>query len=174
MTGLDDKSRILKARALALAREPVVQKAEPSLDVVVFSLAAEHYGIEISSIREIVPFKELTPVPCTPVFIMGIANIRGKMLAIVDLKKIFPLAEDGIHDRHKILILHHRGLEMGILANEILGVRSIPLSRIQGALPTLTGIQERFFRGITTDQVIILDVAKLLSDEKIIVNDEVP
>jgi len=64
-------------------------------------------------------------------------------------------------------------MEFGILADTILGVRNMPLGDLQPSLPTLTGIREEYLRGVTRERVVVLDARKLLSDEKIIVNEQI-
>ncbi|MCR4333111.1 MAG: chemotaxis protein CheW, partial [Sulfuricaulis sp.] len=76
-------------------------------------------------------------------------------------------------DLNKVIIIRSRDMELGILADVILGVRSIPCKEIQSSLPTLTGVREDYLTGVTKERVVILDAAKLLSDRKIIVQEEV-
>ena len=64
-------------------------------------------------------------------------------------------------------------MEFGILADVILGVLRVPLRNLQPTLPTLTGIREEYLKGITPGRLAILDAAKLLSDKKLIVHEEV-
>lgn len=161
-------------RAKALSREPRVEEAAPgSLEVVEFLLAYERYGIESSYVREVCPLKELTPLPCTPPFVRGITSIRGQILSVLDLKRFFGLPERGLTDLNQVLLLHGDDLEFGLLADAILGVRSIPTAEIQPSLPTLTGIREAYLKGVTRERVVILDAGKLLSDKKMIVHEEV-
>lgn len=169
----ENTQRILKARALALAREPVAKVAEAVIEVVEFSLATERYGIETSYVREVFPFKELTTVPCTPTFFTGIVNVRGCMIAVVDLKKFFDLPANGLHDLHKVIILHSEEMDLGILADDVAGVRSVPVSQLQATLPTLSGIGQQYLRGVTSERLVVLDAARILGDPKIIVQEEV-
>ena len=173
MTTNPDKVRILRERARALAQPLAVKAAEPTLEVVEFSLANERYGIEVSHVREVFPFKELTPVPCLPAYMPGIVNVRGRMVAVLDLRRFFALPEAGIHDLHKVLILESDAVELGILADEVVAVCRLPLSRLQASLPTLTGVRERYLRGVTGEGLAVLDAGKLLDDEKLTVNEEV-
>ena len=169
-----EQKKILKARAKAIAQEPPAeQTAGEQIEIVEFLLAHERYGIESSHVREIHPLKELTPLPCTPAFVLGIVNIRGQILPVIDIKKFFELPEKGLTDLNKVIIIRSWDMELGILADVILGVRSIPCKEIQSSLPTLTGIREDYLTGVTKERVVILDVAKLLSDRKIIVQEEV-
>jgi purine-binding chemotaxis protein CheW len=170
----EEKRKILKVRAEALAREPVVQeKPQNYLEVVEFLLANERYGIESSYIREVYLMKELTPVPSTPAFVLGITSVRGRILSVIDVKKFFDLPERGLGDLNRIIIIESNEMELCILADVVMGVRSIPLDEIQPSLPNLTGIRQEYLRGITKDQVVILDMEKFLSDKKIVVHEEI-
>jgi purine-binding chemotaxis protein CheW len=168
------KQEVLKERAKLLAQEPKRAKTDETyLEVVEFQLEYEHYAIETSYIREVYPLKELTPIPCTPPFVLGIINIRGQILSVLDLKTFFNLPEKGLVDMNKVIILHSDEMEFGILTDTILGVRSIPLSDIQPSLPTLTDIRAKYLKGVTAERLVILDAAKILSDRNIIVHEEV-
>ena len=169
-----DKKQILKARARSLAREAKTERAaEAHLELVEFVLGNERYGIESVFVREVYPLKELTPLPCTPRFVKGIINVRGQILTVIDLKAFFELPDKGISDLNKVLILRAGAMELGILADATTGMRSVLLSDLQPSLPTLTGIRAEYLRGVTYDRLVVLDVEKMLSDEKIVVNEEV-
>ena len=157
-----------------LAQEPVREEAaQEALEVVEFLLAYERYGIESSYVHEVYPLKELTPLPGTPPFILGVINVRGQLLSVIDLKKFFDLPERGLTDLNRVILIHNDHMEFGLLADAILGVRAIPLTDLQPSLPTLTGIREEYLRGVTGERVVILDAEKLLSDRKMIVQEEV-
>lgn len=173
MTVAVDKQGVLRARAQALARGRPAQAVEPAVEIVEFSLAAERYGIETAYVREVLVLKELTPVPCTPAFVAGIVNVRGRMVTAVDLKQFFDLPLSGLHDLHKVIVLQAEELELGVLADDVVGVRRVPLSQLQPALPTLTGIRAAYLRGVTGERLALLDGGKLLADPKLTVNEEV-
>lgn len=170
----EEKKRILKERARALAQEPKIKEgAEGYIEAVEFQLAYERYAIESFYVQEVYPMKELTPLPCTPSFVLGIINVRGQVLSVIDIKRFFDLPEKGLTDLNKVIIIQDQKMEFGILADLILGVRLIPLEEIQPSLPTLTGIREEYLKGVTKESVVILDAGRLLSDKKIIIHEEV-
>jgi purine-binding chemotaxis protein CheW len=147
-----------------LARQPSRgHSAGDYLQVVQFRLAHEHYGIEVKYVREVCPLKDLTPLPGTPAFILGLTNVRGQVLSIIDVKKLFDLPDKGLTDLDKVMILQARGTEMGVLADAVLGVEPVAVQEIQPSLPTLTGVRERYLQGVTRDSVVLLDAEKLLS-----------
>jgi purine-binding chemotaxis protein CheW len=165
---------ILKNRALALAKEPGEQKAASAgMEYIVFMLAGETYGIEAGFVREVYPLKEYTTLPGVPSYILGIVNIRGRILPVIDLKKLLNLPEKGLGELNKVLILDNGKMEFGILADVVHGTQSVDNDDIKSIPPTVTGIGEEYIKGVTTDMLIVLDGEKLLSDSNIVVNDEV-
>ena len=169
-----DSQRILRERAQSLARVPSTgPAAQSTLDLLEFRLASERYGLETRYVHEVHPLRELTPLPCTPEFILGIVNVRGRILPVLDLKKFFQLPDHGLTDLHRIIHLRGNGLELGLLADVMVGVRRVPLDRLQPSLPTLTGIRAEYLKGVTDERLVVLDLDRLLSDPKIIVHEEV-
>jgi purine-binding chemotaxis protein CheW len=167
------KRQILRARAHALAQEDSQQHApEESLRVIEFRLAHEKYAVEAAFVREVYQIKHLTPLPCTPPFVLGIVNIRGRILSIVDLRAFFALPHDGGLDHNTAIILRADALEFGVLTNGILGARSVPYSTIQDTLPALSGIRTEYLLGVTQDHTIILDAECILSDRRILVGQD--
>ena len=165
---------ILRERAHELAREPkTTEVAADTLEVVEFELASEHYALPLSMVRTVSVLKELTPVPCTPPFVLGIINLRGEIHTVVDLKKFFDLPDKGITELNKIIIIHHDDMQLGILADAIRGVRHILLHDLDPVMPTLTGIRADYLRGVTRDRLVVLDAARILSDKRILVAEEV-
>ena len=170
---IEEKKKILKARAKALAREPEVDKdGQEQLEIVEFLLADERYAIESSFVHEVYPLKELTPLPGTPLFVAGIINVRGQIVSVVDLKKFFDLPAKGLTDLNTVIILSDGHMQFGLLADAVAGVRRIPLLEMQPPLPTLTGIRQEYLQGVTGQRLVILDAAKILADPRVIVREE--
>jgi len=168
----EEKNKILKSRAKILAVESEKKaKAEEFIQVVEFLLACEKYAVASEYVREIYPLKEFTPIPCTPPFVLGIINVRGQILSVIDIKKFFDLPEKGLTDLNKVIILHTESMEFGILADAIICVRNIVAGELQTSLPTLTGIREEYLKGVTKERTVILDAEKLLSDKSIVVHE---
>jgi purine-binding chemotaxis protein CheW len=169
--GPAEKRQILSARAKLLAREVGPgEKPTASVEVVEFVLAHEHYAVEAKSVRQIQPLRDLTPLPCTPPFILGLISVRGQILSVIDIKKFLGLRENGLTDLNKVIVVRTDRMELGIVADEILGVRFIELGGIQPSLPTLMDVRAEFLRGVTKDSVVVLDIEKLLSARRIVVD----
>jgi purine-binding chemotaxis protein CheW len=165
-----ESQAILRRRAKRLAQvPPTPDDSLDVIDVILFSLAAEIYAVESSFVREVYPLKEYTPLPGVPAFVLGIVNVRGQIRSIVNLKIFFDLPAQGLGQLNKLIILYNDEMEFGILADEILGAQTLAVAEIQAVPPTVSGVGATYLRGVTADQVIILDAARLLSDEAIVV-----
>ncbi len=110
----EEATRILKERAQALARpqEEVSAPAE-TLDLLVFSLGGERYGIEAAHVVDVLRLRELTPVPGTPPFVLGVMNHRGRIVAVLDLPKLLELPGHGSAEDSRVVAVEAGGMSFG-------------------------------------------------------------
>jgi purine-binding chemotaxis protein CheW len=169
----EEKRTVLKARAKVLAVE---KKDESTLkefiEIIEFRLATETYGIETAFIREVYPLKDLTTLPGTPPFVLGIVNVRGQIISVIDLKKFLNLPEKGLGELNKVIIIRNELMEFGILADIIYGTCSVSLDAIHSSPISTNEIGAEYLLGVTNDHTIILDVRNILMDKKIIIQQE--
>ncbi len=169
-----DAGQILCARAKALSRPPKrAADTGESIEVLEFRLAQERYAVETRFVRGVHPLRELTPLPCTPSFVLGIVNVRGRILPVFDIKKFFDLPDKGLTDLHRIILVHGNDLEFGLLADAIVSTQAIPVDGLQVPPATLTGIRAEYLKGVTSERLMVLDLDRILADPKIIVHEEV-
>ncbi len=174
MTTNSDRS-VLQERAEALARPrpPMVEEEarggylspdESGLVVVVeFTVAGERYGLELALVREVGPLRDLTPVPGAPSHFAGVTAFRGIVLPVLDLRRYLGLSSPGITQLDRLLIISSNGVDVGILADALLGTRAVASEELQGA-DTLAGASHaRFLKGIIPETCTgILDAAQLV------------
>jgi purine-binding chemotaxis protein CheW len=170
--GPEEVRRILEARARAAAKPPATPDDSARLEILAFSLAAESYGVETCHVREVCELRELTAVPCTPLFIAGVMGLRGRILAIVDLRRFFELPAPGLTELNRIIVLQGGDAELGLLADSIEGLRSVAASDLQQGLSTLTGTRAKFLKGVTAEMLAVLDGGRLLADAGLKVNEQ--
>jgi len=163
----------LEARARALAAEPANPNRGPGMEVVEFLLGSSHYAVPASSVREVRPLQELTPLPCTPAFVSGIMSAHGRIIAVVDLKKFLDLPELGLTDLNKVIILQHAAMEFGVLADSIVGGHWLLLADLQSNFSSSMQHRASCIRGITPQQLTVLDVQGIASDPAFVVDEEV-
>ena len=164
---------LLRMRAIAMAEEPE-QNNDASLTVhlITFTLAGENYGVESDYVLEVIPLKDFTPLPGVPSYILGVVNVRGQILPVVDLKRFFNLPEKGIGELNKVIILQNDQMEFGILTDIVQGTQTIDIKEIKNIPSAISGIGEAYLKGVTKEGLIVLNAGKLLSDKSMIVDHE--
>ena len=164
----EDKLSILKARAKSLAHIPEeTATTSLQLEIAAFTLGEEAYALPSTSVREVYPLKGLTPLPCTPAFVLGVINVRGRILPIIDLTFLLGLAKQQVTDQSIVIIMRWKEIEVGLVTNSAVNIRSLPLSTVHPPLSTLANSRARYLSGITNDGIVILDAAKLLSSIRV-------
>jgi purine-binding chemotaxis protein CheW len=149
---------------------------KPDIHLIVFKLGREEYGIRIEQVKEVTLTPEITRMPKTPKFIKGIANIRGDIIAIMDLEDKFgitPVApEDGMRSRNYTLVIDVQNFTIGLVVQEV--PQSLTLSHAQiDKTPNIIkelNINDKFIDGIGKADgrlIIILDIEKILSHQEI-------
>lgn len=162
------KREILRLRARALARvKTAPEETSSSLEVLAFLLSYERYALETTCIREVCPLRNITRIPFTPSLFLGVMNMRGQILAMVDLKQFFGLPPRGLTEFNRVIRIQEGDLEIGIVVDEILGIQRIPRERIHETPSLPHGMLTNFIHGITAEQTILLDGHRILEDERI-------
>ena len=162
---------VMEERTRALARVPAaLASGDGLLEVVVFSLANERYGIEAMHVREVVRLADFTPVPGAPDFLVGVTNLRGVVLAIVDLRKFFGLAVRGLSDLSRVIVLGSERAEFGVLADAVHEVAIVPADQVREPPESVAGVAREYLRGVTGDALILLNGTVLLHDSRLVVD----
>lgn len=170
----DSAAATLRARARALARPPVEAPTDgTTMRLLEFRLAQEHYAVETRHVREVILLSNLTQVPCTPPFVVGIVNVRGHILPVLDLMALLGLPTPLLIDLHYVVVVGGPDIEFGLLVDVIVGVRSVPSETVQSPPPALTGTHGNYLTGVAGERLAVLDVARILADPRIIVDEEV-
>ncbi len=168
----DKIKAVLAERARALLKSTEAQTGE-TMQVVAFSLANETYGIATEFVKEVQPLRNVTPVPCTPDFVIGVVNVRGSIYSVMDIRNFFGAPKKEITDLTKVILVDAAGLEVGIVADDVSGATSIALSEIKPPLAAQSAAKDEFIQGVTPKMLIILNLEALLRDSRIIVHQEV-
>lgn len=169
-----EAARILKQRALALAvPSEGAAPATEMLQLLMFTLSGERFGIEAVHVQEVASLRELIPVPCTPNFVIGVIHYRGRILTVLDLRGLLSLPGKDMPESRSVISVEAGGITFGIVADSVVGTLSIPAHKV--ALPSAarSGLSLALTRGITDELMTILDLDALARAPEILVNDEV-
>jgi len=135
----------------------------------------EKYAFDIRYINEVFRLNKVTPLPCTPSFVIGIINFRGKILSVIDIRNFIGFTNDtkDFNEVRQVIIVKINDFEFGISVDNILGYYSITAEEIQKTVLTITNERKEFFIGISKNSTVVLDIKNIILSEKIIVNDSV-
>jgi len=175
----EELAQIWARRAYDLAEEPPAEETGQTVDLQVFRLAGESYGLEVTGVREIHPLHQLTPVPRTPPFVAGVFSARGRLLSIIDLRAFMGLPAIERSDQTRIIVVTNTdptsetaGMEIGILADEVDDVVTIFKEDIEPPLTTHSSAESDYIEGVATGMLVALNLSTLLSDKRLIVKEE--
>lgn len=161
---------ILRQRAVALARP--VEDAAPQgavLQVVTFMVGAERYALETRHVREIVRLTDITPLPLAPDPFVGIANLRGEVVPLVDLGRFLGLAQPATASHSSALVLGAAAAEIGIPVTAVEHTMELPAASLLQTENVLAGNPASFRLGVTGDALMVIDGDKLLADGRLFV-----
>ncbi len=139
------------------------------MQLVVFILGKEEYGVDIMQVKEIVTYKEPVKVPNTPLFIEGIINLRGEIIPIVNLKKRFNIPGEDIGDQTRIIVINIESKKVGFVVDDASEVITINKENIEPAPDIVAGIDRKYITGIGKVEeriLIILDLDKLFNEKE--------
>lgn len=166
---------------MAVSNQGKSQVPLSAVQYLTFITAGEEYAIAIVKVREIIEFEAVTTVPNTPVWIRGVTNLRGSVVAVVDLATKFGLPASGISKFSCIIItevmFHGESLIMGVLADSVRQVIDLCDDEIEPPPPFGTRVKTEYLLGMGAlgkKFCLILDIDKVLSaDELLAVADSV-
>ena len=137
--------------------------------LVIFMLAKEHYGVRIAAVESIIKLQPITAVPCSPAFVEGVTNLRGRILPVIDLRKRFNLpAEESTKDT-RIVVVEMNSTLVGMIVDAVSEVLRAPAESIEPPSPIMTTVDSAFITGIAKvgeRLIILLDLEKVLSPEE--------
>ncbi len=134
--------------------------------LVVFDLATEFYGVDISVVREIIRMQSVTRVPGAPSFVEGVINLRGRVVPVVDLRKRLELSLAEQTQESRIVVVDIGGRDVGVIVDAVTEVLRVPLSVIDPPSSMITNSDSDYLKGIAkleSKLIILLDLDKVLS-----------
>ena len=135
---------------------------------VTFFLSQEKYGINVMQVQEVLRVTEIAPVPGAPEYVLGIINLRGNVVTVIDTRQRFGLEPREVDDAARIVIVESDDQVVGIMVDSVAEVIDLQLSDIESAPNVGTEDSSRFIQGVASQNeelLIIIDLNKLLADE---------
>ncbi|AOW82051.1 MULTISPECIES: chemotaxis protein CheW [Vibrio] len=157
---------------MSQANEVKVRKEKSNDEVlqwVTFQLEEETYGINVMQVREVLRYTEIAPVPGAPDYVLGIINLRGNVVTVIDTRSRFGLMQGEITDNTRIIVIESERQVIGILVDSVAEVVYLRSSEIDSTPSVGTDESSKFIQGVSNRDgklLILVDLNKFLTDEE--------
>ena len=145
------------------------QSKDEVLQWVTFQLEEETYGINVMQVREVLRYTDIAPVPGAPDYVLGIINLRGNVVTVIDTRSRFGLIEGEVTDNTRIIVIESEKQVIGILVDSVAEVVYLRSSEIDTTPSVGTEESSKFIQGVSNRDgklLILVDLNKLLTDEE--------
>ena len=142
---------------------------DPEIQLVTFRLKDETYGINVMQVQEVLRVAEIAPVPGAPHYVLGIINLRGNVVTVIDTRIRFGLPQAEIDDLSRIIVIESEAQVVGILVDSVAEVVDLHASEIDSAPNVGNEESSRYIQGVASrdnNLLIVVDLNKLLSEQE--------
>lgn len=153
---------LLRKRAAALATDTADRKTHGDTVAITFTLSGERYALDARVVREVVPLRNLTPLPTAAAPLFGVSHWRGIALTILDIRETLGLRTGGVTDLGRVLVIDSGSMPFGIIVDAVNDLATVARGELQ-ALPDATGNELRAVAGVHGDGTLVLDEDFLLA-----------
>ncbi len=139
------------------------------LQWVTFRLEEETYAINVMQVQEVLRVTEIAPVPGAPVFVLGIINLRGNVVTVIDARKRIGLPSKDMDDDTRIVIIEAGDQVVGIVVDAVAEVMYVNESEIEAAPSVGNDDSSKYIQGVVSRDnhiTILMDLNKLLTEEE--------
>lgn len=143
---------------------------DPLVQWVTFRLDNETYGVNVMQVQEVLRMTEIAPVPGAPDYVLGIINLRGNVVTVIDTRKRFGLELREVDDATRIVITEIEQQVIGMLVDAVAEVVDVRMSEIETAPNVGNDESSRFIQGVSSREgelLILVDLNKLLSADEL-------
>jgi purine-binding chemotaxis protein CheW len=168
--------KVLQNRAKSLQKKLKLRDFSGLKPVSVLSLQQELFGIELSCIQEFIKFEKLTPIPCTPNFVLGNINLRGEVITIMDIRGLFNLSQPQLKQAGQAIIVRLDEIVVGVLTDAIHDIFMLNPQNLMEAQSVDTELNKNFLQGITPYQdkmLAVLDLPALVGSSDLWIDEAV-
>jgi purine-binding chemotaxis protein CheW len=170
----DDQIRqVLERRAKELARTSKEDVVQDFSEFIIVTIGLEKLALEIRSIQEIQTLRGLTSVPGANDVWSGVVNLRGRLLPVLDLARTLGIPSESreTNSGGRIVVVSLGQYHMGLLVEDVLGVKEIPNGSIRPSLVDSSSQAREIISGITADMISVLDLNALASDPRVMIQE---
>ena len=142
------------------------ERNEQRLQMINFTLGGDEYAVEIQKVREVINFRELTPLPKAPSFVKGIINLRGEVIPVIDLREKLGLAHEAYSALTNVIIVEIGRKAVGVVVDDVRHVIRLAPGEVAPSPPFIGGLSGKDVSGVAKigeRLVVVLDMERILS-----------
>ncbi len=146
-----------------------MNQTDPLMQYVTFYLGDEKYGINVMQVQEVLRITEIAPVPGAPSYVLGIINLRGNVVTVIDTRNRFGLMSKETDDASRVVIIETEDHIIGILVDSVAEVVELQSSEIETAPNVGNEESSKYIQGVTSrdnELLILVDLNKFLSEDE--------
>lgn len=185
--------QIWKRRAEHLAQIPVREDTGEQIQLLIFRLGREYYGVEARFVFDIRVTSDITLVPRVPDWVVGVVNMRGRILSVIDLRRFFNLpGSQSVGDKtpqaegqpvsYQVLV-ETPEMELALLVDEVLAVEDFPRNKIESTNEVIGEMRLEYVRGIVNYKtnragennviLVVLNLVTMLGDKRLVIEEKI-
>lgn len=176
--------QIWDQRAAQLARIPADEDSSDQTELVLIGLGNEVYGLDVHYVREMGPIQRITRVPRVPDWLVGVVNLRGRVVSVLDIQRFFGLARHVHNHRDQqpetryLVVVESTGMQIALIVDRILAVERIATGMIREVPDTIRSLPAEYVRGTAPygegkdALLVVLNLSNLLADRRLIIDEE--
>jgi purine-binding chemotaxis protein CheW len=141
-------------------------KGAEEIQLVVFSIGREEFAVEVTQVREIMRMEEITRMPKSPHFVEGIINLRGQIIAVVELAKRLNLEAGERSSDTRIIVVEAEEIKIGMIVDSVSEVLRVSADAVEPSPTLATDVSAAYLRGVVKQDnrlIIMLDLTRVLS-----------
>lgn len=173
----DYDRKVLQKRAESLRQHLKLRDFTGLKPISVFTLHQEIFGIELSAIQEFIKFTKITPIPCTPDFVLGNINLRGEIITLMDIRSLFNLPQPRRFQKSgQAIIVNVEGIVAGLLVDNIQDIFMLDPKQLVTDKTIETEVSQEFLQGVIPYQnkmLAIMDLSSLIQGESLLIDEAV-
>jgi purine-binding chemotaxis protein CheW len=142
---------------------------DETVQLVSFEVGSELFAVPITKIQEIIRITKIVQIPKAPDYVEGVINLRGRVIPVVDLKKKFSMTGEIDQSKSRIVVAEISGVCIGLIVDAVQEVLRPEKDAFEDAPAIVSGLEQRFIRGIVKQNehmLIVLDLDKLFDEEE--------
>ncbi len=168
----EELRNVLESRRVRLAEAPTDEGLDEAEPVLTARIGSESYGFPFANVVEVIRLTTLTRLAGVPPHILGLTNLRGEVLPVVDIRVFFEVQRDELTDLPLAVVVFKGEGRLAVLIDEVESLLMLAREQLLPPISTHTGIREEYQLGVTEQRSVVLNLDRILSDPRLIVNQE--